>query len=48
MTIEQKDPSNPTGPAGGDTSAGTSGLSKTEKLAVFLLAVAALLIYFFK
>lgn len=48
MAIEFKDPNTPSGPAGGDTSAGTSGLSKSEKLALYLLGVAALLLYFFK
>ncbi len=45
---EQKDPIASSSPAGGETSAGTSGLSRNEKIALYLLGVAALLLYFFK
>jgi len=45
---EQKDPIAPAAPVGGSTSAGTSSLSTNEKLALYALAVLALILYFFK
>ena len=45
-TPEQKDPSFPSGPAGGETSAG-SGLSRNEKIALTILGVIGILALYF-
>ena len=47
-TPEQKDPSFPAGPAGGNTSVGTSGLTKRESIGLAVIAIVGALILIFK
>ena len=44
---EQKDPIASSSPAGGETSAGTSGLSRNEKIALTILGVIGILALYF-